>query len=91
MSRRQTGRSERNTVGGETIAAFIPAPLPPEPPLEIGDALAERLRAAEEALAGLELNSLRDLSKQVEEDRGGPKRAWAYRPFLEMLRIGTDI
>lgn len=56
MSRRQTGRYERTIVGGETIAAFLPAPLPPaEPPLEIQGALADRLRVAEEALARLEM------------------------------------
>lgn len=56
MPRRTTGRYERTTVGGEEVAAFIPLALPPaEPPLAITPASTERLRAAEQALARLEL------------------------------------
>jgi Fic family protein len=56
LPRRTTGRYERTIVGGEEIAAFIPLALPPaEPPLAITPALTERLRAAEQALARLEL------------------------------------
>jgi len=41
---------------GENVAAFLPSPLPPaDPPLVLGPALAERLRAAEQALTRLEL------------------------------------
>ncbi len=55
MAKRTTGRYERTTVGGEEVAAFIPSPLPPaKPPLAL-EALAERLRAAEQALVRLEL------------------------------------
>jgi Fic family protein len=54
--KRSTGRAERTTVGGEMVAAFIPAPLPPTgPPLAMTAALVERLRAAEQALIRLEL------------------------------------
>jgi Fic family protein len=53
---RITGRYERSKVGGEEVAAFIPAPLPPgTPPLVLTSALTERLRAAEQALVRLEL------------------------------------
>jgi Fic family protein len=56
MSKRTTGRYERTTFGGEEVAAFIPHPLPPgDPPLGISPALAERLKAAEQALIRLEL------------------------------------
>jgi Fic family protein len=56
MPKRTTGRYERTTVGGEEVAAFVPHPLPPaEPPVVIDAALAERLRAAEQALVRLEL------------------------------------
>jgi Fic family protein len=51
---RRTGRYERITVGGEGGAAFIPRPLPPRDPiLYVDGALAERLQAAEQALARL--------------------------------------
>jgi Fic family protein len=43
-------------VGGEQVAAFVPHALPPADPLIVVDAaLAERLRAAEQALGRLEL------------------------------------
>jgi Fic family protein len=53
---RRTGRYERIAVGDEQVAAFVPRPLPPRDPiLTIDGALAERLRAAEQALARLGL------------------------------------
>lgn len=53
---RITGRLERTSASGEEVAAFIPKPLPPDgPPLVLGAALTQRLRAAEQALARLEL------------------------------------
>ena len=56
MPKRTTGRYERTSAGGEEVAAFIPHPLPPaEPPIVIDAALTERVRAAEQALARLEL------------------------------------
>jgi Fic family protein len=56
MPIRSTGRYERTAVGDEEVAAFVPQPLPPaSPPLIIDGALAERLRAAEQALIRLEL------------------------------------
>jgi Fic family protein len=56
LSKRATGRYERSTVGGEEVAAFLPDPLPPaKPPLALDAALRERLRAAEQALARLDL------------------------------------
>ena len=56
MPKRTTGRYERTTLGGEEVAAFVPHALPPsDPPIVIHAALAERLRAAEQALVRLEL------------------------------------
>lgn len=56
MPKRATGRYERTSVGGEDVAAFVPHALPPaDPPIVVDAALAERLRAAEQALVRLEL------------------------------------
>ncbi len=56
MPKRTTGRYARTSVGGEEVAAFIPFPLPPaKPPLVVGGALGERVRAAEQALVRLDL------------------------------------
>src|SRR5829696_10450311 len=56
MPKRTTGRYERTTIGGEEVGAFIPLALPPaDPPLAMTSSLADRLRAAEQALVRLEL------------------------------------
>ncbi len=56
MPKRTAGRYERTNDGGEEVAAFIPADLPPtEPPIQLDEALGNRLRAAEQALVRLEL------------------------------------
>ena len=56
MPKRATGRYARSTVGGEEVAALVPHALPPvDPPVVVAGALAERLRAAEQALVRLEL------------------------------------
>lgn len=56
MARRITGRYDRTAVGGETVAAFVPAPLPPtEPPIALDGALAEALDRAAQALVRLGL------------------------------------
>ncbi len=55
MSKRITGRWQTiSTVGGETVRAYVPDPLPPSPPLEIGGALRDRLDAAHLALGRLD-------------------------------------
>jgi len=47
MKRGPTGRYEIATTGGEVVRAFVPAPLPPDPPLEFSGA---RQRLLERAL-----------------------------------------
>lgn len=46
MQRGSTGRYETTTTAGEAVRAFIPAPLPPAPALELGDERARRLERA---------------------------------------------
>ena len=54
--KRITGRYETKSIGGETVAAFIPFPLPPsEPPLILAEPLQDILRKAEQNLARLEM------------------------------------
>ena len=56
MSKRETGRYESTSAGGEQVRAFVPHVLPPAgPPIVIEGELAERVRAAEQALVRLEL------------------------------------
>lgn len=47
MNRGLTGRYEVTTTAGETVSAFIPDPLPPQPPLDLSGA---RQRLLEQAL-----------------------------------------
>ena len=35
MKRGRTGRYETTIFGGESVRAFIPHPLPPDPPLDL--------------------------------------------------------
>ena len=52
---RRSGHFERAVAGGEQVEAFVPAPLPPNPPLTIDGELAESIRESEQALERLEL------------------------------------
>lgn len=54
MERGETGRYERATVGGETVEAFVPDPLPPRPALEFGAELQSLLEEATMALGRLD-------------------------------------
>jgi Fic family protein len=54
MKRGLTGRYEVTTVGGENVQAFVPAPLPPAPPLAIEGVLQQALEPALLALGRLD-------------------------------------
>lgn len=54
MRRAATGTEETSSVGGETIRAFVPNPLPPEPPLQVEGGLREALDRALLSLGRLE-------------------------------------
>ena len=54
--KRYTGQYQRIIAGGEEVSAFIPLPLPPrDPEIALDERLSERVRAAEFALARLDL------------------------------------
>ena len=50
---RQTGDYAQSTTTGETVGAFVPLPLPPVPPLELG-AFLPLLDRANQALGRLD-------------------------------------
>lgn len=54
MKRGRTGRFETTSVGGERVKAFVPAPLPPDPPLALGGRLQGLLERAHLALGRLD-------------------------------------
>ena len=54
MRRGPTGRYESFSIGGETVQAFVPAPLPPQPPLEITPVRRKLLEEATLALGRLD-------------------------------------
>jgi Fic family protein len=54
MKRGETGRYEATVVGGETIRAFVPAPLPPLPPLRLDGPLHGALENAVLSLGRLD-------------------------------------
>ena len=53
MNRKRTGRYETTTVGDETVRAFVPVRLPPEPALDLA-VLQPRLESASLALGRLD-------------------------------------
>lgn len=54
MKRGETGRYEATAAGGESVRAFIPASLPPTPPLALGTGLERALEAAVLAVGRLD-------------------------------------
>jgi Fic family protein len=52
--RGETGRYELTTVGGERVRAFVPAPLPPDPPVDLRGELQQLLEAAVLAVGRLD-------------------------------------
>ncbi len=54
MRRCETGRYETTNAGGEPVRAFVPSPLPPDPPLELEARLQRVLEAATLALGRLD-------------------------------------
>lgn len=54
MRRGTTGRYERVSAGGEEVRAFLPHPLPPDPPVVLADALERPLERAVLALGRLD-------------------------------------
>lgn len=59
MKRDSTGEYEMTAVGGERVRAFIPHPLPPDPPLEFGRDLQTLLEEAIHAVGRLDGASAR--------------------------------
>lgn len=51
---RQTGQYITSTVGGESYKAFLPAPLPPDPPLALDGELLQWLEKANRAIGRLD-------------------------------------
>lgn len=54
MNRGRTGSYEKTVIGGESVHAFVPAPLPPVPPLVLEGALQRALEAAVLAIGRLD-------------------------------------
>ena len=54
MRRGESGRYEITAAGGERVRAFVPVPLPPDPPVRIEDGLEQALASAYLALGRLD-------------------------------------
>lgn len=58
MQRDSTGYYDSSVAGGETVKAFVPAPLPPEPPLDLSGGRQQLLERATLALGRLDSISI---------------------------------
>ena len=54
MQRGGSGRYETTSAGGERIRAFVPAPLPPAPPIALDGSLQQAFESAALALGRLD-------------------------------------
>jgi len=54
MNRSTSGHYETTAVGGETVRAFVPLSLPPEPPLDLSGSRQRLLERATLALGRLD-------------------------------------
>lgn len=54
MNRNATGRYDTNAPGGETVRAFVPFPLPPDPPLDLSGTRQRLVERATLALGRLD-------------------------------------
>ena len=54
MRRAKTGHYEITVAGGEQVNAFVPAPLPPQPPLRLGGPMQQALESAVLSLGRLD-------------------------------------
>ncbi len=52
--RRTTGEYQRSTIGGESYDAYIPAPLPPDPPLDLNNNIPSWLEKSNHAIGQLD-------------------------------------
>ena len=58
MERSETGRYETTVAGGERVRAFVPAALPPRPPLDLRGPLQAQIESASLALGRLDSASV---------------------------------
>src|SRR5688500_15326493 len=54
---RATGKYSKTTTVGETVQAFVPYPLPPDPPLETSPLIKEKLQEALTRISELRIAS----------------------------------
>jgi len=85
MRRGFTGHYETTSVVQETIRAFIPKPLPPEPALELSDRRQRLLERATATLGRLEqLDIVHEITAQQRS------RVFAYYQYLSILNEGME-
>lgn len=53
MKRGEVGRYETTRIAGESVRAFVPHPLPPDPPVVLDASLQDALKAADAAITDL--------------------------------------
>jgi hypothetical protein len=102
MRRGNTGHYKITRVGGEQVQAFIPHPLPPEPPVDLSNARQRLLEWATLALGRLDSITLllpdpniflaRLMNLGIVKELTGVRRnrVFAYDRYLAILNEATE-
>ncbi len=77
MAVRTTGKYLESSITGETVKAFVPTPLPPEPPVD----------QSKEPIASLLLKAVQGLGELKVAARLVPSRDWFAYSFLRMEAV----
>ncbi len=85
--KRETGEYRISTTAGEQVRAFVPKPLPPDPPVDLSE-LFPLLDRANQALGRLDGSIA---MKTVSEITGRRRsRVFIYSGCIELIGAGTE-
>jgi hypothetical protein len=92
MHRGVTGDYESADTAGETVNAFVPRPLPPDPNVALANSRQRLLERATLAIGRLVLSSQIEGTQSTLKERSGGRRnrVFAYDRYLVLLNEGTE-
>jgi hypothetical protein len=88
MQTERSGFYRKMLYGELAYSSFVPAPLPPKPPIELSDEMLKLLGTAHHLLGKLDGISVTLLEKVDTKRRN---RQFVYAKYLDILRKDTEI